>query len=141
MTAALPYAELMLLTGGRVGRHDVPCPVCGPERRSPVNRSRKVMRLWQDSDFCSFHCARCGAKGFATAGERRTADEQKLSARHAEVMEHKQAEAVRLELAKWLWRARRLVSFASSHSPSEHQPKEKTEMPIPKHIERERRRD
>ena len=30
-----------------IGEIDVPCPICGPERRKLTNRRRKVMRIWR----------------------------------------------------------------------------------------------
>jgi hypothetical protein len=51
-------------TGGRLGVHDVACPWCGPDRRSPLNQRRKVLRLWRaEPGFATFHCARCGEAG------------------------------------------------------------------------------
>jgi hypothetical protein len=32
------------LTGGLSRTFDIACPVCGPSRRSPVNRKRKTLR-------------------------------------------------------------------------------------------------
>ena len=37
------------LTGGKLGRHDVACPLCGPARRSSVNQRRRVLRIWQQA--------------------------------------------------------------------------------------------
>lgn len=43
---------------------DVPCPACGPYRRSAANRVRHVMRIWSDHNGRqTFNCMRCGAKG------------------------------------------------------------------------------
>lgn len=43
---------------------DLPCPKCGPQRQSPANRVRKVLRVWALSDGRhSYVCARCGAQG------------------------------------------------------------------------------
>lgn len=64
--AALAYADIARLTGGRPGTHDVACPRCGPERRTPANRVRRVLRVWQQGPgFATYCCARCGAKGAA----------------------------------------------------------------------------
>jgi hypothetical protein len=52
---------------GRSGVTDAPCPLCGPDRRSSVNQRRKTLRLWCDnSNFISYHCARCGERGWAS---------------------------------------------------------------------------
>jgi len=43
------------LTGGRLGTFDVPCPVCGPNKRSPSNRRRPVLRIWRiEPSFAGF---------------------------------------------------------------------------------------
>jgi hypothetical protein len=108
---ALAYADLVHLSGGRVGRFDFPCPLCGPERRSPANRRRKVLRIWfLNPGFISFHCVRCGIKGHARNGEHRTIDHDALARVSAEAAQRNDAEAAaRLELALWLWRKRRPV--------------------------------
>jgi hypothetical protein len=52
------------LTGGRLGTHDVQCPLCGPYR-SPHGWRRKVARVWRiDPGFAGYHCARCGESGY-----------------------------------------------------------------------------
>ena len=66
MRAQLTSHILDQLTGGEIGTLDVPCPRCGPDRRHPLNRRRKVMRVWRhDPGFASYHCVRCGASGYA----------------------------------------------------------------------------
>jgi phage/plasmid primase-like uncharacterized protein len=61
------FNDLMSARGGRQGKVDIPCPICGPER--PGKRGRRgVMRTWlKGDDFIGFNCARCGAKGSVTA--------------------------------------------------------------------------
>jgi hypothetical protein len=55
------------LTAGRVGEHDVPCPpLCGPGRRSPIDRGRHTLRIWRvEPGFATFSCVRCGERGYA----------------------------------------------------------------------------
>jgi hypothetical protein len=54
------------LTGRRLGTFDVPCPECGPFKRSPRNQRKLVLRVYRiDPGFAGYHCARCGAKGAA----------------------------------------------------------------------------
>jgi hypothetical protein len=61
---ALCWGDLEHLSGGRLGVGDVPCPLCGPGRRDPRNRVRKVLRIYREApDFAGYACARCGAKG------------------------------------------------------------------------------
>ena len=62
----LSYDSLVDLISRRFGTHDVPCPLCGPERRSPVNRKRRVLRIWHlEEGFATYACARCGERGYA----------------------------------------------------------------------------
>ena len=63
----LSYDDLTDLAGHRTIT-DVPCPLCGPGRRSPANRNRKVLRVWHTKPgFASYCCARCGERGYARA--------------------------------------------------------------------------
>lgn len=55
------------VAGSHLGKFDAACPICGPECKSPANRIRKVLRIWRDeTDFATYSCARCGAKGWTT---------------------------------------------------------------------------
>lgn len=64
--AAISFYELDRLCGGRPGKTDVPCPLCGPDRKHNANRNRKTLRIWRKDDgFISYVCARCDAKGYA----------------------------------------------------------------------------
>jgi hypothetical protein len=61
MSGTLSLYQIDQVTGGRLGRLDVACPMCGPERRSAMNRARKVLRIWRlTPGFATYHCARCG---------------------------------------------------------------------------------
>jgi hypothetical protein len=96
------------LTGGRLGTHDVPCPLCGPFK-SPHGQRRKVMRIWRDEpNFASYYCARCGEKGYAREyGCSRPPDPMKLAKARAMAAEReRQITKQRLDLARWLWRRR-----------------------------------
>src|SRR5437016_1233371 len=62
----ISYPQLLQLTGQHLGEYDVPCPVCGPERRSAVNRRRTVLRVWRITPtFATYRCARCDVQGYA----------------------------------------------------------------------------
>jgi hypothetical protein len=62
----IDWAAVERLTAGRIGVHDVACPLCGPTRRSPTNRRRRTLRIWRaDSSFAGYICMRCGARGYA----------------------------------------------------------------------------
>jgi len=44
---------------------DAACPACGPDCKAPVNQRRKVLRIWNDGEFITYKCARCGTSGYA----------------------------------------------------------------------------
>lgn len=63
---ALSYFTVADLCDHKLGTRDVACPLCGPSRSSPVNRKRRVLRIWhEEPGFATFACARCGEKGWA----------------------------------------------------------------------------
>ncbi|RWQ47091.1 toprim domain-containing protein [Mesorhizobium sp.] len=109
---ALAFDLLEGLTGGRAGKHDVACPLCGPNRRSPVNRIRPVLRVWAtEPGFMSFHCARCGERGFARQDGARSQNSEEMARIRAEIAEREKSEAEKqLGKALWLWRQRRPVA-------------------------------
>jgi hypothetical protein len=109
---ALCLAEIDGLTGGRVGTFDVPCPVCGPERRSPANRRRAVLRVWRiEEGFATFACARCHETGWTRDGHAAVPDAEKLAKVRAESDQHKRAaDAKRLRVARWLWSLRKPIT-------------------------------
>jgi hypothetical protein len=47
-------------------RIDVACLLCGPGCKTPSNRTRKVLRIYNKGDgFATFNCQRCGESGYA----------------------------------------------------------------------------
>jgi hypothetical protein len=88
----------------------VPCPLCGPYRRSAANRLRRVLRIWRpDPDFCGYHCARCGARGHVGgAGVRPDPVALALERQEAEARERAHA-AARLRTARHLWSRRQPI--------------------------------
>lgn len=64
-SAGLSVADLRGLTSGQLGIVDTACPECGPSRRSVVNRSRTVLRIWDNGQIITYKCARCGISGWA----------------------------------------------------------------------------
>ena len=61
----ISYDELAALAGNHA-MADTACPLCGPGRRSPANRKRRVLRVWHtERGFASYCCARCGECGWA----------------------------------------------------------------------------
>ena len=109
-TGAFTLDDLRDLAGSRPGYRDVPCPVCGPDRRDPANRVRPVLRVWLvDDRFGTFFCARCGVKGEAFAegsGYRRIDRPVFRQARAASEARERIEIADRQEVARALWRRR-----------------------------------
>jgi hypothetical protein len=63
MQTGLDLNVVNALTGGKLGTHDVPCPLCGPLKRKPVSERKRVLRIWRlEPAFATYHCARCGEK-------------------------------------------------------------------------------
>jgi hypothetical protein len=111
--APFTLADINRLAGGSSGTHDVPCPWCGPVRRSPVNQRRRVLRVWRiDTDFASYHCARCGEHGHVTERRHqgRPVDREALARAKADADKRERvSRAERLEKARWLWSQRRPI--------------------------------
>jgi len=103
----IPYSQLLEFAGA-IGVHDVACPICGPERRSAVNRRRKVLRIWRTtSDFATYRCARCDASGFARADGARALDRSALAKARAAALQYARTAAEdKRRRARWLWRRR-----------------------------------
>jgi hypothetical protein len=102
MSAAL---DLAALAGGRFGVIDVACPLCGPERRHAINRRRKVLRIWRlDPSFGTYHCARCGGRGWERDGSAHV-DPVKLAKVKVEAAERTaRYEQQQRDKARALWR-------------------------------------
>jgi hypothetical protein len=101
----LTLAEIDALTGDCIGTFDAPCPLCGPFRHSLVNRRRPVLRVWQvEPGFATYHCARCGEKGYAHDGRGAKPDPVKvISARQETAQRERVTTDQRLGKALWLW--------------------------------------
>jgi hypothetical protein len=96
------------LTGGRLGTFDLPCPECGPLKRSARNQRRPVLRVYRiEPSFAGYHCARCGEKGAALDRNGTPPDPIKLARARAEAAERDRTlRAGRLSKARWLWSVR-----------------------------------
>jgi hypothetical protein len=105
------FVNMYQLAGDRFGKFDIPCPWCGPERRSPANRLRKVLRVWRtEADFATYCCARCGETGCArdSTAPRRSIAPEALRRAKAEAEEFDRASAAeRLGRARRLWARRK----------------------------------
>jgi Toprim domain len=100
------------LTGGKLGEFDVPCPLCGPHKRTTRGQRKRVLRVWRvDEGFATFYCARCVESGYAHDPNGARPDPEKLAKARAEAdgraRTHK---AERLRLAVWLWSRRRPIA-------------------------------
>jgi hypothetical protein len=111
MNAGLDLGTIDRLTGGKLGSHDVPCPLCGPYH-SPQGQRRKVLRVWRvEPGFATFCCARCGEAGYVHDRHAPAPDPQKLAKARAEATEHDRIhKAERLSKARWLWSQRRSLT-------------------------------
>lgn len=105
----LALEDVDRLSGGKLGTFDVPCPICGPERRSPANQKRKVLRIWRlDPSFAGYRCARCDLQGYARDGHAPAPDPAELAKARAEARRFGEAAAEeRRRKARWLWNRRR----------------------------------
>src|SRR5262245_46211871 len=121
MQAAITLDEIDRLTGGRLGTFDVQCPLCGPHRREFTNQRRRVLRIWQiEPTFATFHCARCGEKGYAREQSAPPPDPVKLERVRREAAERARiaarqdeaAAAHRQQLALEIWQ--QAVSIAGT---------------------------
>jgi len=107
----LPLDAVLDLVGGKFGRFDVACPFCGPGRKEPRNRTRRVLRIWcERADFATYICARCGLAGYASDGlEKGSPRPGRLPASAGHNLE---ADARRTERALVIWD--QAQSFAGS---------------------------
>jgi Toprim domain len=104
----LTLDQIDRLIGGRLGTFDIACPVCGPERRSPANQRRKVLRIWRTAPgFATFRCARCDLYGFARDSDTTKPDAAELAKARVEARRFGEAAAEeRRGKARWLWKRR-----------------------------------
>jgi hypothetical protein len=100
--------DIETLTGGRIGVFDRPCPICSPYRK-PVNRKKRVMRIWRDElGFATYHCAHCAIDGFVRDGSlSRPLDRATLVQIRFEAAERERiARQNQIAMARWLWSSR-----------------------------------
>jgi hypothetical protein len=104
--ATMNIEQINQLIGRHIGQHDVACPMCGPDRRTAVNRRRRVLRIWRlDENFASYHCARCGEGGHTLDRSAPPPDPAKFAAAREAAVELERTAAVeRLNKVRWLWR-------------------------------------
>jgi hypothetical protein len=109
MSIDWPFVEFT--TAGKVGKYDIACPACGPTKRA-ASRRRPVMRIWRiDQHFGTFHCVRCGERGYVRSGSSAVRpDPAALVRARAEAAEREnKGRAERLAKARALWARRRPI--------------------------------
>ena len=108
----IPWRDLAAMTGERMGRHDVACPLCGPSRKAPANRVRKVLRVWiKEPGFASYTCSQCGAHGWARDRDTRRIDPATFDRLRKEAETADNAERTkRHDLALFLWKRARPIA-------------------------------
>jgi Toprim domain len=107
----LSYAAFARIVSSRPGTHDVPCPACGPDRRSAANRRREVLRVWYTAPgFITYSCARCGVRGYARASAAEKTADRAPTVAHPERRPKPDAPATaRRDKARWLWSQRQPI--------------------------------
>jgi hypothetical protein len=109
--SGLDLGTIERLTGGRLGVYDAPCPLCGPARQKPANRRKPVLRVWRlHAGFVTFHCARCGERGYVRDGSGAWLNPAAVEHAGREAAERECVTAAsRLTKARWLWSKRRPI--------------------------------
>jgi hypothetical protein len=104
-------AQILQIAVRGPGVCDVPCPECGPHRRSPSNQRRKVLRVWRITPtFATYRCARCDAQGYAREDGAPTPDPAELAKAKAEARRFAETTAEgKRSKARWLWGQRRPI--------------------------------
>jgi hypothetical protein len=110
--AIIGLGEIDRLTGGRLGSFDVPCPLCGPQRQSPINQRRKVLRIWRvTSTFATYRCVRCEMRGYAREVGAKAPDPLEVARAKAEAQRFAAAAVkTKRDKARWLWSQRRPIA-------------------------------
>ena len=104
----LSYDTLVNLVSRRFGKYDIACPLCGPERRSPANRKRRVLRIWHlEEGFVTYACARCGERGYARAKDAVASKQSRTTGCQPRIVEASEDadQRSRIEFALQLWEA------------------------------------
>jgi hypothetical protein len=93
------------LTEGKLGTYDVACPFCGPSKSKPASQRKRVLRIWRlEPSFATFHCVRCGEKGYVRDTTAKVIDLAAVQRAKTEAAEREAArEAKQLRAARRLW--------------------------------------
>jgi hypothetical protein len=118
----IDYNDLRRLAGGK-NIADAACPMCGPKARSPHNRIRKVMRIWDDGQgFITYHCERCGESGYAHEKSGGARTQNLRPARPAPASAAAKVEDDKAELVRnlWSWSSNANGTLAETYLRSRH---------------------
>lgn len=112
MQACIDLETIEQLTGGGLGTYDVPCPLCGPARQKPQSQRKKVLRIWHlDDGVATFHCARCGERGYVRDSSAVWLPPAAIERARREAAERQRVVVARqLTKSRWLWSKRRSVA-------------------------------
>jgi hypothetical protein len=112
MIDIISYVAFESIAENHLGTFDIPCPICGPDRRSENNRRRKVFRVWHTAPgFLTYSCARCGARGYARAQDPVAPLRQQVvvKARAEDQQAAAATPAAKRDKARWLWSQRQPI--------------------------------
>jgi hypothetical protein len=104
MTPHINFETINHLTLGRIGKFDVPCPLCGPYRKQR-NQKLKTLRVWRKNpEWAGYCCAHCGEQGHARDGNTKPPSPIELQRIRAEADVSERAAIIeRRDRAQWLW--------------------------------------
>jgi hypothetical protein len=98
----LSFPHLEALIGGKLGKFDLPCPVCSPHRRK---HREKCFAIWhEEPGFLTFCCAHCERSGYAHRNASSHVDPVRLARlKRDAAVRRDQHRADRSNKARWLW--------------------------------------
>lgn len=112
MNATLDFDELAQLAP-RLGTADVPCQLCAAQH-SPRGARRRVLRIWRDEAFARYHCARCGARGWARRDDREVS--RPAPAKLAQIRRDAAEQSRRKAIARFIWAQRRSIEGTAAET-------------------------
>lgn len=109
MSAALDLFAVDRVTASGIGVFDVACPSCGAQRSKAVSQRKRVLRIWRvDNGFASFHCVRCGERGYVRRRSASFTDPVAVERARVEAAQCERVSAAeRPSKARWLGSMRR----------------------------------
>ena len=104
---SLSFEQVSNLVSGRLGKTDIPCPMCSSGRSTAEKRKRKVFRVWHDAlDYLTFHCCHCGEAGWLRDGSAVPIDNARLHELKREAAKRDHEERLRrIGKARVIWQA------------------------------------